>query len=384
MDATPKPKVPFTRRLLRFIWHCVPFLIAILVSALVIWPLTQKIYAKIADQKQQQAMQIKDNRALTNVVTMEMQPGLVTEKINLPGTAKPWISLTVVAEIKGKIVTKKVEEGQHVKKGDILAVIDPRDYKHNYSSALASYETAKTNADRYKALSKKQFITQTQLDDAEARVKTTRAAMDLAKLNLDRSTIRSPMEGVVDRVYIEYGNFLDAGDPVVSILEMDRLKVEVGIPESDVAAVRKLENFDMRFDALGGKNVTGSYHYLYKTTDSLARLYNLEIKVDNPEFQILPDMFARVTIIKNQTREGLAVPIYSLVTKNKETGLFVETDGQVAFRPVETGFQDGWRILVTQGLEPGDNVVVVGHRLIEDGEKVNVARTVNTMEELVQ
>jgi RND family efflux transporter MFP subunit len=192
------------------------------------------------------------------------------------------------------------------------------------------------------------------------------------------------MAGVVDRVYIEYGNFLDAGDPVVSILEMDRLKVEVGIPESDVAAVRKLHRFDMSFDALNGKSVTGTYHYLYKTTDSMARLYNLEIKLDNPTFEILPDMFARVNIIKNQDPQGLAIPLYTLVTKNKETGIFVENQGRVSFRPVTTGFQDGWKILISQGLAPGENVVVVGHRIIEDGEKVNVAQTVSSMEELTQ
>jgi len=290
----------------------------------------------------------------------------------------------VMSEVKGKITTKQVEEGARVSKGDVLAVIDTRDYRHNYESARASYETALTNQKRSKALSKKQFITQSQLDDVQARVKTTRAAMDLAQLNLERCTIRSPMAGVVDRVHIEYGDFLDIGKPVAAILDMDRLKVEVGIPESDVAAVRKLNEFKMNFDALGGKTSTGTYRYLYRTTDSMARLYNLEIRVDNPELQILPDMFARVTIVKNQTPDGLAVPIYALVTRNKETGLFVETQGRISFRPVTTGFQDGWRILVADGITSGDRVVVVGHRLVEDGERVHVTQTVRSMEELVQ
>ena len=379
-----KEQKSISRIILRLIWQGFPFAVVMVVIALVIVPLFGRISAQKADLAAQQALQIKDARALTNVVTMAVQPKLVMEKISLPGVAKPWISLNVVAEVKGKIVTKGVEEGARVKKGDILGVIDKRDYQHNYNSALASYDTAKTTEKRYKALSKKQFVTQSQLDDATARVKTTKAALDLAKLNLERCTIRSPMAGVVDRVFIEYGNFLDAGDPVVSILEMDRLKVEVGIPESDVAAVRKLSSFDMSFDALGGRSMTGNYHYLYKTTDSLARLYNLEIRLDNPDYQILPDMFARVTIVKNRDPEGLAVPIYSLVTKKNETGVFVEDSGLVAFRPVTTGFQDGWKILVAEGLAPGENVVVVGHRIIDDGEKVNVTRTVSHMEELLQ
>ncbi|WDP90894.1 MAG: efflux RND transporter periplasmic adaptor subunit [Desulfobacter sp.] len=383
-NTTVKQKTPPLRRLLRFIWRSMPFFIVLLVIALVILPLMNRINAQKAELAEKQASRARTERTPTNVVTMEMLPGPVVEKISLPGVARPWISLTVMSEVKGKIVDKRVEEGARVAKGDVLAVIDTRDYRHNYESALASFETALTNQKRFKALSKKQFITQSQLDDAEARVKTTRAAMDLAKLNMERCTIRSPMAGVVDRVHVEYGDFLDAGKPVAVILDMDRLKVEVGIPESDVAAVRKLKTFEMRFDALGGKAVTGTYNYLYKTTDSLARLYNLEIRVENPELEILPDMFARVDIVKNRADNGLAVPIYSLVTREKKTGVFVESEGRVSFRPVATGFQDGWRILAARGLAPGDHVVVVGHRLIEDGEKVNVTRTVKQMEELVQ
>lgn len=384
MEAKPKQNKTKSGVFLGMIWHSIPFVAVMLVIALVILPLMGKISAQKADLAKQQLMQVKNARALTNVITMAVEPGLVMEKISLPGVAKAWISLHVVAEVKGKIVTKKVEEGARVEKGDVLGVIDPRDYQHNYDAALASYDTAKTTEKRFRALSKKQFVTQSQLDDASARVKTTKAAMDTAKLNLERCTIRSPMQGVVDRVFIEYGNFLDAGDPVVSILEMDRLKVEVGIPESDVAAVRKLSSFDMTIDALGGKKLTGTYHYLYKTTDSMARLYNLEIRLENPDLQILPDMFARVNIIKNQDPQGLAVPLYSLVTKNKETGVYVEKQGQVEFRPVTTGFQDGWRIQIPEGIVPGEHVVVVGHGLIEDGEKVNVTQIVSSMEELTR
>lgn len=383
MEHKPGRQSGVSGRLLRLIWKGIPFAVMMVVVALVVVPLFGKIEARKADLERQQAMELKAARALPNVVTLDLQPDLVMEKISLPGVAKPWISLNVVAEVKGKIISKNVEEGARVKKGDVLAVIDPRDYKHTLASAMASYDTAKINEKRYRALSKKQFVTQSQLDDASSRVKTTRAALDIAGLNLERCTIRSPMDGIVDRTFVEYGNFLDAGEPVASILEMDRLKVEVGIPESDVPAVRQLSEFDMRFDALGGRTVTGTYHYLHKTTDSLARLYNLEIRVENRDYQILPDMFARVTIVKNRDPKGLAVPIYALVARKKETGVFVEKGGRVAFRPVETGFQDGWRILVSQGLAAGDNVVVVGHRIVEDGQKVNVTRTVSRMEDLL-
>lgn len=384
METKSNPTQPIGKKILKLTWSSIPFIVVLLVILLVILPLGKIISAKKTELAEKQSKETAGAKSLTNVVTMELIPSMVMEKLSLPGVAKPWISLEVVSEIRGKIVSKKVTEGRRVNKGDVLAVIDKSDYQNSYDSALASYETAQSTEKRLKALVKKKFVTQSQLDDAVANVKTSKAAFENAQLNLNRCTIRSPMKGVVDRVHIENGTFLSSGDPVAQILQIDKLKIEVGIPESDVDAVRRLKTFHMTIDALSGKAYTGEYHYLYKTTDSMARLYNLEIKVDNSDGAILPDMFARVKIVKNQDPHGLAVPMYSLVARNKNIGVYVEKDGFVRFKPVRTGFQDGWRTQIPEGLHPGEKVVVVGHRIIEDGEQVNVTKTIRDMEEISQ
>ena len=384
MKTKSDPAKTLGRKILRLIWKSIPFAVVLLVIGLIILPVGKKISAEKADLAEKQSTEKAITKALTNVMTMELVPAMVMEKLSLPGVAKPWISLEVVSEIRGKVVNKKVIEGRHVNKGDVLAVIDQSDYQNAYDSALASYDSAQATQKRLIALVKKNFVTQSQLDDAVAQVKTSMADLENAKLNLSRCTIVSPMEGIVDRIHIETGSFLSSGDPVALILQIDKLKVEVGIPESDVDAVRKLKTFDMKIDALDGKTYTGVYHYLHKTSDSMARLYNLEIRVDNTDGQILPDMFVRVKIIKKQDPQGLAVPMYSLVNLNKDIGVYVEKDGIVRFRPVRIGFQDGWKTQIPEGLEPGEKVVVVGHRIIEDGERVNVTKTIRDMEEILQ
>jgi RND family efflux transporter MFP subunit len=382
MNPTSRFWQAVKRTFLRLIWHSIPFVVLILVVVFVIVPLGRRITAEKAGLVEQRAGMVQKADEATRVITLEMVPEDLTEKINLPGMAMPWKSLEVVSEVAGRIMEKNMDDGTVVAEGDVLAVIDRRDYQNAYDSALASYETARLQEQRFKALSKQQFITQSQLDDVSSLVKTTRAAMETAKLNLDRCTIRSPMAGVVDRSHIEEGSFLSVGDPVARILQIDRLKIQVGIPESDVPSVRNLTQFDMTVDALGGKSFTGQYHYLQKTTDSLARLYNLEIRLENPGYEILPDMFVRVAIVKNRDEQGLAVPMYSLITRGGQTGVFVADQDTAKFVPVETGFQDGWKIQVTAGLSPGDHVVVVGHRMIEDKDPVYVDRRVRSMAEL--
>jgi RND family efflux transporter MFP subunit len=384
MATKPASTKTLGRKILRLTWKSMPFIVVLLIIGLIILPLGKKISIKKTAFAQKQSSEKADTKALTNVITLELIPGMVMEKLSLPGVAKPWISLKVVSEIRGKIINKKINEGRRVNKGDILAVIDKSDYQNSYDAALASYDSACSTQKRLKALVKKNFVTQSQLDDAVARMKNSRADLENAKLALSRCTILSPMEGIVDRVHIENGSFLNSGDPVAQILQIDKLKIEVGIPESDVDAVRRLKTFDMVIDALDKKTYTGEYHYLYKTTDSMARLYTLEIRVDNKEGTILPDMFARVNIIKKQDPQGLCVPMYSLVSRDKDVGVYVEKNGVVRFRSVSTGFLDGWKIQIPQGLFPGENIVVVGHRSINDSEQVNVTRTIRDMEEISQ
>ena len=371
-------------KFLRLLWKMIPLLALMLIVVLIVLPLGQKISEKKDALAENQSKGNMAEKALTNVVTMAIEPSLIMEKISLPGVVKPWISLQVVSEIRGKIIDKRAMEGRRVKKGDILAVIDDSDYRNAYNAALAAYETAQAMEARLSSLLKNNFATQSQFDEAVARLKTSKAEMENTKLSLSRCTVLSPMEGIVDRVHVENGSFLAVGDPVAHILQIDKLKVVVGIPESDVDAVRKIKSFDMTIDALAGKTCTGESHYLYKTSDSMARLYNLEIKVDNPNGEILPDMFVRVNVVKHQVAQGLAVPIYSLVTVGKTTGVYVEKEGIAHFKPVETGFLDGWKTEIKQGLEPGEHVVVVGHRIIEDKEKVNVTKTIRDMEEITQ
>ena len=382
MNPQRPSKHPVLQKLTAVLVKIIPFCSVVFLIVVITFVLTSKITARKTEITRQQSRDEQVQKPVKNVVTMKMAPALIKETISLPGIARPWISTEAVAEVRGKVIKTIVKEGQPVKTGDLLAVIDKRDYQNVYNTALAAYETAKANEERLTALVRKQFATRSQFDDAVAQVKTTRAALDNAKLSLDRCAVISPIKGIVDRIHIENGSFLNSGDRVADILQMDKLKVEVGIPESDVDAVRNLNSFDIVIDALDGRTYKGYSHYLYKTASSSARLYTLEIRVENPDLKILPDMFARVTMIKNQDPKGLAVPIYAMVTLDNQIGVYAEKNDVVRFRPVSAGFITGWRIQITDGLNPGDHVVVIGHRLIENGDPVNVTKVIENLEEL--
>jgi len=317
-----------------------------------------------------------------NVVALELHEQPIRDRINLPGIVEPWVKFNIVAEVRGEVMEKQMEKGTTVNAGDIIAVLDTEDYEIALQAAKASYETALASKKRLEKLYKEQLASRSQLDDITAQVEQFRAQMDSAALNLKRCTIRSPISGMINNLYIDQGQYVKTSDPIAEILQMDKIKVIVGIPESDVRAVGNVDTFDVTFDALDGRVFTAEKYFLSRASDPRARLYNLELRIDNPKGEILPDMFARVDIVKQKKANALSVPLYSIITLNNEQTVYVVDDEMVGSRTVKTGIQEGWRIEITEGLEAGEQVVVVGHRSLSDGQTVNVVKSVSRMEEL--
>lgn len=317
-----------------------------------------------------------------NVVALALEPVIMSDRINLPGIVEPWIKFNIVAEVRGRVIEKRMEKGTRVREGDIIAVIDTRDYEIAVDAARASYNTARASKNRIEKLYQEQLASKSQLDDITAQLERFKAERDSAELNLSRCTIKSPISGVINDVHIDRGQYLDFSDPVAEVMQIDRLKVNVGIPESDVTAVRAVDDFEIRIDALDGKVFSARKYFLAKAGDPMARLYSLEIEIDNPDEEILPDMFARVEIVKREAHDALAVPLYAIISLNDVQTVYVLSDKTARARTISTGIQEGWMMQVTGGLEPGDQVIVEGHRRVSDGQKVNVVRTVTDMADL--
>lgn len=338
--------------------------------------------AYVKEQIEAGKVGIDPARPDVNVVTMELIPETVRDRINLPGAIEPWVEYNIVAEVRGEVVEKRIEKGVAVSKGEVVAVLDKRDYQIALEAARASYDTALAAKRRLEKLYKDRFVSQSQLDEITAQLERAKAEMNKTALSLKRCTITSPIAGIINNVYIEEGQYANIGDPIAEIMQVDRVKVSVGIPESDVSAVSWVKSFDVSIDALGGKVFAAEKSFLSLSSDPAARLYSLELAVENPQRQILPDMFARVDIVKREIQDAIMVPLYSVVTLDGRGMVYVVNDDVAHARPVQTGIQQGSRIQVTEGLSPGDRLIVVGHRRVSDGQEVNVTRAVSDAEEL--
>ncbi|MEW6599458.1 MAG: efflux RND transporter periplasmic adaptor subunit [Nitrospirota bacterium] len=373
-DYTKKEKI------LRRIWGILPSLIVVLLIILVVM-MSSRIKTEEERIKAEKLASMHKDRPPVNVVTLDVAPMPVKDRLDLPAEVEAWVELKVSAEVSGKVVSVPLVEGVHVKKGDVITVLDSRDYENEVASISAEYELAKKNLERTKELFEENLITQARLDSEAARADNLYASLQNARLRLERCRITAPVSGILNRLDAKEGLHLNVQDPVAVIIDIRSVKVSTGIPESDVDDVRRLDQFDVNISALN-RTVSGRKHFLSKSPESFAHVYKLEIAVDNPRGEILPGMFARVNIVKQEVKNGFAVPLYAVISRGGEQFVFIEKEGTAHIRLVETGILDGWRVQITRGLSDKDRVIVVGHRSVDEGQNVNVVRTVSDPEEL--
>ena len=360
-----------------------PLLILLLLIIIVIG-----LGAKVKDE-QSQLLEEKSNAVIqerppVNVVEQELIPGMLRDRLNLPGILEPWESLGILAEVRGSIEEVLVKEGQHVKQGDLIARTDTIDYENKINSIKASYDLAIINLKRLSGLLKKEIISQSEIDKIKAEVQSLEADLAIAKVQLERCFIRSSISGIVNKLPAKKGIYLAVGDPVATVLDIERLKVNVGIPEADVHAVRKLDSFEVSIEALGNKVLTGMKNFLAVAPESQAQLYRLELEVENESEEILPGMFARVEIVKEEFPAAIAIPLYAVISRDNKHYVYLEENGVAKLQEVKLGILDGWQIQITEGLSPGQKVVVVGQRSVDEGQKLKVVKTVTDPVEITK
>lgn len=348
-------------------------LLLLFVMILVLGGAINKQKKLIASEK---ANAVSQERPPVNTVILTVSPSAIHDRINLPGSVEPWTDLRLMARISGTISEVLVTEGDEIHQGDILARIESDDYQIALNRAQAAYKLAKTEYERAKRVHAKGVIPVAELDGKETTMLTAKADLSNARLLLSRCQIVAPMSGVVKRLDAKVGLLLSVGDPVAQILKIDQVKAVVGIPESDVSAVRKLSEVNLEIQALENREVQGQKHFLSPSPDSGARLYRLELALTNSDRQILPGMFIRANIVKRTAENAIAIPFYSVISRNDEQYVFVERDGIAYKQMVSLGIMENWMVEVTSGLATGDKVIIEGHRDVEDNQKVNVVKTI--------
>jgi membrane fusion protein (multidrug efflux system) len=171
---------------------------------------------------------------------------------------------------------------------------------------------------------------------------------------------------------VDVGEFIDTGKPLADIVNIDRIKINVQVPELDIRFVLEGQKAPVRIDAFPERKLSGVVDFVAFKADPATKTFLVRTIIDNPFADIRPGMIGLVAFVRQIIPDALAVPLFSLVDKGGERLAFVENDGVAHARTVSIGVIEGDQVQITSGLSPGDRLIVKGQTEVEDGMKVSV------------
>jgi membrane fusion protein (multidrug efflux system) len=366
----------------RLIWGLFPWAI-VLGIVVFLFSLYQNIQEERSRLEKTKQEAIKKDTPPVRVITLSVLPRRLEDKIKLPGYVEPAEDLWVKAEVSGQVVQFFTKEGAHIMQGQVIAQLDDRDYRSRLARIEANHKLAKLEYDRIYSLDKKKITAASILDEIEARLKDVSAQQAEAELALSRTRTLAPIEGRVNEIIARQGDFLGVGDPLARIIQVSDVKVTVGIPESDVTSFFNLKEATVIIDALNKRRVIGKKIFLSRQPRNLARLFELELKIPNSDGRILPGMFARVELIRAVYEKALVIPLYAVISQGDEQFVYLDNDGSAKKTLVEVGQLVDWQVHITSGLSANDKVIVVGHRLLNDSQPIEVIKNVSDVREIL-
>jgi RND family efflux transporter MFP subunit len=308
--------------------------------------------------------------------------------------------ITIGTKILGQIVEEPIEEGQHVKAGDVLARIDDRDYQAQLRQAIAIRDLAEANvrlnlakAERARklngtgAISTDDFETAINAAEvAQAELKRDEAAVDYAKFNVNQCVISSPINGIVLKKYRELGDTINFGGQIqagggatdiAQLADTGDMRAEVDINEADIAKVALGSPATVVPDAYADRRFDASLVKVYPEADRQKGTVKVEVQIEKPDLQVIkPEMSVKVSFLESKPAAnetpGMTVPKSAVKTEGAESFVWTLRDGAARRVPIVRGREIEAGIEVKQGLKDGDIVVVASQASLSDGQKVIV------------
>lgn len=313
------------------------------------------------------------------VKVIEPIPSL-PDAFTLHAKVEPSRVANISAEVAGRVEEICCQEGEWVKNGSGMNPL----IKLNTDLLQAQYDQAKAQADfdtldlkRIKTLFDRQVATANEYDAARTKAAASKAMLDLHKAQLDRATIYTPIDGILNSVPVEVGEYVQPGQMIAEIVDSKTVKIVANVPENDVQYLKVGDKVVIEYTYRG---VSRSREVKISQISELAHPRSLttrvEMDVANSTGEFFSGQVMKVRFVRRVLTDAIMVPMASVIPLERDKVVFVENNGKALRRKVEIGFIKGHDVQITSGLKAGDRLIVKGHRYVSQDQEVQVASIV--------
>lgn len=300
----------------------------------------------------------------------------MSNELNQTGTFVAQQDLTLSAQSQGQIKTLHVAKSQFVAKGTLIATIDNSGLSSQLSTAQASLDNAKENADRMKNALKTGGVTQQQVENAELQVKNTQTALTQLQQQIGNYKIIAPTSGIINEVFAESGSYVSPGSPIVQLVDITKVLLNVSVNQTQISTIKMGQKVTVSTDVYPNIVFNGKIETVNVKADASQKIEVGVLVGNTKEHPLLEGMFGSADFISDKNVQEvsfLTIPRAAIIGSIQDAKVYVvKSDSTVMIKPITVGRTIDKNIEVVSGLNSGEEVVTAGQINLEEGKKIIV------------
>ena len=302
-----------------------------------------------------------------------VEPRMVSENVEVPGTLLPAEETQIRPEVSGRIVTLNVPEGTVVTKGFLLAKLFDQDLQAQLKKLQVQLQISEKTVERQKELLSINGISQQDFDLISLNVDNLKADIQTTRIQINKTEIRAPYEGEIGLRNVSLGAYISSNDIITTLRQVKQLKLEFSIPEKYAKFISK--DYEVKFKVDGGaKTHNAKVLATEGNVEQTTRTLKVRALVEQLDRELVPGLFAKVNLQLGRDLEALMIPTQAVIPKARNKQVIVLRKDSAQFITVETGIRDSSFIQIMTGLHKGDTVIITGLMAVRPNAKMKLIK----------
>jgi len=317
----------------------------------------------------------QQNPIAIKVKTMLVESSMKDSRLTYNGTVVPSIKVPLSFLLPGTVMRLHADVGDFVKKGKVLAELDPTAYENACQSALALQSQAQDAYNRLKKVHDKGSLPEIQWEEIKSKLQQANASAAIANKNVVNCTIKAPFDGVIGSKNTESGSNVVPGLSIFNLLTISDVYVRISVPENEINRIKKNQLASISIPALGRSLFHGKVEKMGVIANQLSKTYEVKLRVHNPDLKIKPGMVCKLELSGEEQEAALTIP-YQAVSKDKDGCNYIyllnQKNNTAIKKQIQLGRFINNQIEILDGISKGDILIVSGQHKIKNGSQLTI------------
>ena len=303
-----------------------------------------------------------------HVMIVEAQS--VSDLIRLPGRIEADLRARLAVDKGGRITELHADKGERVSRGQLLLRIDDRTWRALLDHAEIELREAEKEFTRWTELAKTGAVSTSEFDAVRTRFDRAQVQVQDARVHVEQCEVRSPADGMINERFVEIGEFAPEGAAVFELVVSDPVKLALHVPERDIAAVQMGDEIAFTVSVLNHMAFTGTVTHIAEAASPANNSYRVEATLPNQDRALRPGMIATAELLRARRDEAVVAPLSAVIPRKGEHFVFIVREDRAVRRLVKIDRILGADVILASGLEPGEELIIEGHRELIDGAPI--------------